>query len=54
MDEDIAGTLKKYPPSEICDEWDACADYWDRHARDMYCEHCDIYWDIVESKKRLD
>ena len=48
MCKDIAETLKKYPPHRLCDEWQSCADYCDRHARDMYCEGCDMYWELVE------
>lgn len=45
---DIAGILNKYPPSKICDEWQSCADYCDIYARDMHCEDCDMYWELVE------
>lgn len=48
MDEDIAKTLEKYPPSQICDEWKYCIDQADREMRDLYCENCDIYWELVE------
>lgn len=48
MDKDIAKTLMKYPPSELCDEWRFCADDCDIHARDMHCEDCDMYWELVE------
>ena len=44
----VTETLKKYPPSELCDEWQSCADYCDIHARDMHCEDCDMYWELVE------
>lgn len=45
---DIAETLKKYPPHRICDEWNSCADDCDIQARDMHCEDCDMYWELVE------
>lgn len=48
MDEDIAGTLNKYLPSEICDEWEGCIDQADREMRDLYCENCDMYWELIE------
>lgn len=51
MDEDITETLKKYPPNEICDEWNACADYCDRHAMDMSCIDCDLYYELIELEK---
>lgn len=46
--QDIAKILEKYPPSEICDEWQTCADDCNIHARDMHCEDCDMYWELVE------
>ena len=48
MDKDIAETLKKYPPHRICDEWRFCADDCDIQSRDMHCEDCDMYWELVE------
>ena len=48
MDKDIAGTFKKYPPHRICDEWWFCADDCNIQARDMHCEDCDFYWELVE------
>ena len=48
MDKDIAGTFKKYPPHRICDEWRFCADDCNIQARDMHCEDCDFYWELVE------
>ena len=47
MDKDIAKTLEKYPPHRLCDEWQSCADYCDIHARDMHCEDCAAYWELV-------
>ena len=47
-DRDIAKALKEYPPSGICDEFKYCADEADREMRDLYCEYCDFYWDLVE------
>ena len=44
----VTETLKKYPPSELCDEWQSCADDCDIQARDMHCEDCDMYWELVE------
>ena len=44
---DIAKTLEKYPPYRLCDEWQSCADDCDIHARDMHCEDCDMYWELV-------
>ena len=52
MDKDIAKTLEKYPPSELCDEWESCVDYHDRHMRDMHCEDCAAYWELVELAKK--
>ena len=48
MCKDIAETLKKYPPHRICDEWRFCADDCDIQSRDMHCEDCDFYWELVE------
>ena len=48
MRKDMAETLKKYPPHRLCDEWQFCADECDIHARDMCCEDCDFYWELVE------
>ena len=45
---DIAKTLEKYQPSEICDDWEDCIDQADREMRDLYCEHCDIFRELVE------
>ena len=47
MDKDIVKTLEKYPPHRLCDEWQSCADYCDIHARDMHCEDCAAYWELV-------
>lgn len=46
--QDIARTLEKYPPSEICDEWKDCIDQADREMRDLCCENCDAYRELVE------
>ena len=51
MDKDIAETLKKYPPYRLCDEWNSCVDDCDIQARDMHCEDCDMYWELVELEK---
>ena len=48
MDKDIVKTLEKYPPRRLCDEWQFCVDDCDIQARDMHCENCDIYWELVE------
>ena len=48
----VTETLKKYPPSELCDEWQSCADYCDIHARDMHCEDCAAYWELVELEEK--
>ena len=48
MDKDIAKTLEKYPPRRLCDEWQFCTDDCGIQARDMHCENCDIYWELVE------
>ena len=45
---DIAKTLKEYPPHRLCDEFRYCTDKADREMRDLYCEYCDFYWDLVE------
>ncbi len=45
---DEAEILKKYPPDKICDEWKWCIDEADRHMRDLHCECCDFYWELVE------
>ena len=48
----ITKIFEKYPPSELCDEWQSCADYCDIHARDMHCENCDMYWELVELEEK--
>lgn len=53
-DKDIAKTLEKYPPHRLCDEWRFCADYCDIQARDMHCEDCDMYWELVELAELAD
>ena len=45
---DIAKTLEKYPPYRLCDDWDSCTYDCDIQARDMHCEDCDFYWELVE------
>ena len=50
----IEKTLKKYPPYRLCDEWNSCADDCDIQARDMHCEDCDMYWELVELAELAD
>lgn len=49
---DMADYLDKYPPCQICDEFDGCADYYDRHSMDMPCVDCDEYRELVEMEER--
>ena len=48
MDEYIVKTLEKYPPYRLCDEWKSCADECDIYAKDMHCEDCDMYCELVK------
>lgn len=43
--------LKQYPPSKLCDEWESCVNLCDMHARDLHCEDCAAYWELVEMKR---
>lgn len=43
----ISDVLKQYPPSKLCDEYQSCINYCDIHARDMHCDDCDTYWELI-------
>lgn len=51
LEENELEVLKLYPPGKLCDEWQSCVNLCDIHARDLHCEDCAAYWELVEMER---
>lgn len=51
LEENELEVLKLYPSSKICDEWKQCVYEADIESRDLHCEDCATYWELVELEK---
>lgn len=51
LEENELEVLKLYPPSKICDEWKQCVYEADMESRDLHCEDCATYLELVEMER---